>query len=129
MNPTVIFCFIGIVAGLTSGFFGIGGGIIIIPALVYFAGFTQSTAIGTSLAILLPPVGLMAAIEYYRHGHVNIKAALIIAACLFVTAWLSSIFANKLPQNTIKFMFGIFVTVIGVYMTVTSGFSVLKPFH
>lgn len=126
MNPTIVFCLIGIAAGLMSGFFGIGGGIIIIPALVYFAGFSQGTAIGTSLAILLPPVGLMAAIEYYKHGHVNIKAALIIAACLFVTAWISSIFANKLPQNTIKFMFGIFVTIIGVYMTATSGMFVIK---
>lgn len=126
MNPTIIFCFIGIVAGLTSGFFGIGGGIIIIPALVYCAGFSQMTAIGTSLAILLPPVGLMAAIEYYKHGHVDIRAALIIAACLFVTAWISSIFANKLPQNTVKFMFGVFVTGIGVYMAVTSGMFVFK---
>ena len=126
MNPTVVLCLIGIAAGLTSGFFGIGGGIIIIPALVYFAGFSQVSAIGTSLAILLPPVGLMAAIEYYRHGHVNIKAALIIAACLFITAWISSIFANKLPQNTIKFMFGIFVTSIGFYITFTSGLLVFK---
>ena len=126
MNATVVFCLIGIAAGLTSGFFGIGGGIIIIPALVYFAGFSQVSAIGTSLAILLPPVGLMAAIEYYRHGHVNIKAALIIAACLFITAWISSIFANKLPQNTIKFMFGIFVTSIGFYITFTSGLLVFK---
>jgi len=121
MNTTIIFCLIGIAAGLASGFFGIGGGIIIIPALVYFAGFSQLSAIGTSLAILLPPVGLMAAIEYYRHGHVNIRAALIIAACIFVTAWISSIFANKLPQNMIKFMFGVFVTGVGIYMTITSG--------
>jgi uncharacterized protein len=126
MNQTIVLCCIGVVAGLTSGFFGLGGGLIIIPALVYFAGFSQMTAIGTSLAILLPPVGLMATIEYYRHGHVNFKAALIIAACLFVTAWISSIFANRLPQNTIKFMFGIFVTVIGVYITATSGLFVFK---
>lgn len=126
MNPTIVFCLIGVAAGLMAGFFGIGGSIIIIPALVYFAGFSQGTAIGTSLAILLPPVGLMAAIEYYKHGHVNIRAALIIAACLFVTAWISSIFANKLPQNTIKFMFGIFVTGIGIYMTFTSGLISFK---
>ena len=64
MNQTIVLCCIGVVAGLTSGFFGLGGGLIIIPALVYFAGFSQMTAIGTSLAILLPPVGLMATIEY-----------------------------------------------------------------
>jgi hypothetical protein len=100
--------------------------LIIIPALVYFAGFSQLTAIGTSLAILLPPVGLMAAIEYYRRGHVDIKAALIIAVCLFITAWISSIFANKLPQNTIKFMFGIFIISIGVFMTISSGRLMFK---
>lgn len=126
MNTTIVLCLIGIAAGLTAGLFGIGGGLIIIPALVYFAGFSQLTATGTSLAILLPPVGLMAAIEYYRKGHVDIKAALIIAVCLFLSAWLSSIFANKLPQNTVKFMFGIFVTAIGVYMTVTAGAHLFK---
>ncbi|MDD5672846.1 MAG: sulfite exporter TauE/SafE family protein [Chitinivibrionales bacterium] len=126
MNATAVLCLIGITAGLTSGFFGIGGGIIIIPALVYFAGYSQTGAIGTSLAILLPPVGLMATIEYYRHGQVNLRAALIIAACLFVTAWISSIFAVKLPQTTLKFMFGVFITVIGVYITVTSGIVLFK---
>lgn len=124
--PVIVLCLIGAAAGLCAGFFGIGGGLIIIPALVYFAGFSQLTAIGTSLAILLPPVGLMAAIEYYRRGHVDIKAALIIAACLFITAWISSIFANKLPQNTIKFMFGIFIISIGVFMTISSGRLMFK---
>lgn len=126
MNTTIVLCLIGIAAGLTAGLFGIGGGLIIIPALVYFAGFSQLTATGTSLAILLPPVGLMAAIEYYRKGHVDIKAALIIAVCLFLSAWLSSIFANKLPQNTIKFMFGIFVTCIGIYITISTGGHLFK---
>ena len=126
MNGTIVFCLIGIAAGLMAGFFGVGGGILIIPALVYFAGFSQETATGTSLAILLPPVGLMATIEYYRHGHVNIKAALIIAACIFVTAWIGSVFGNKLPQNTIKFMFGIFVSGIGLYITITSGLTLFR---
>ena len=121
MNTTVVFCLIGIIAGIAAGQFGIGGGIIIIPALVYFAGFSQLTATGTSLAILLPPVGLMATLEYYRKGHVDLKAAIIIAVCLFLSAWLSSIFANKLPENTARFMFGIFVTCVGVYITVSAG--------
>lgn len=126
MNVTVVFCCIGVAAGLCSGIFGIGGGIVIIPALVYFAGFSPLTATGTSLAILLPPVGLMATIEYYRHGHVDIKAALIMAACLFVSAWVSSMFANKLPQNMIKFMFGIFITCIGVYISISTGWTLFK---
>jgi uncharacterized membrane protein YfcA len=126
MNPTILFCLIGIAAGLASGFFGIGGGIIIVPALVYFAGFSQVTAVGTSLAILLPPVGLLAVIEYYRRGHVDIKAALIIAAFIFVTAWVSSFFVNKLSQNTLKFMFGIFLSGMGIYIAVSTGRVLFK---
>jgi hypothetical protein len=70
-----------------SGLFGIGGGVIIVPALIYLAGFDQHLATGTSLAVLLPPVGFGAAIEYYRQGHVDLKAAIVIAVALFVCAW------------------------------------------
>src|SRR6185295_5410711 len=62
---------IGLVSGLASGVFGIGGGVLIVPGLIYLAGFTQHRATGTSLAVLLPPVGLAATIEYYRHGNVD----------------------------------------------------------
>src|SRR5207237_9073586 len=65
---------IGISAGFLSGLFGIGGGVIVVPALIYAAGFTQHKATGTSLAILLPPVGLAATLEYYRNGNVGIRA-------------------------------------------------------
>ena len=71
---------IGLVSGTASGLFGIGGGVLIVPALLYWAGFSKHAAIGTSLAILLPPVGLAAVIEYYRHGNVDLKAAFIVAA-------------------------------------------------
>ena len=67
---------IGLSAGLLSGLFGIGGGVLIVPALMYGLGFSQKMATGTSLAILLPPVGIAAVLEYYRHGAVDIKAAL-----------------------------------------------------
>src|SRR5262249_3498656 len=87
MGSSLLFVVIGLAAGLLSGVFGIGGGVVIVPALIYLAGFTQHSATGTSLAVLLPPIGLAAMWEYYRHGDVNVRAAMIIAAAVFVGGW------------------------------------------
>ena len=84
MSHWLILIAIGLLGGLAAGSFGIGGGILLVPALAYLAGFTQHKATGTSLAVLLPPVGLAAAWEYYRHGNVDVSAAIVLAACLFV---------------------------------------------
>ena len=84
MPSSVLFLVIGLVGGIASGLFGVGGGIVIVPALIYWAGFTQHMATGTSLAVLLPPIGLAATIEYYRHDNVDFGAALIIAGSMFV---------------------------------------------
>ena len=111
---------IGAVAGLLSGLFGIGGGVVIMPALIYLAGFDQHRATGTSLAILLPPIGLGAAIEYYRHDAVDVRAAAIVAVAVFLTAWLSSLVANRIPSTYLRFAFGIFVIVIGLSLVADS---------
>jgi uncharacterized membrane protein YfcA len=111
---------IGTAAGLIAGFFGVGGGLIIVPALVYFAGFSQHLATGTSLAILLPPVGLGAVLEYYRNGRVDVRAAVVIALCMFAAAWFSARLANRINPLHLKLAFGIFVILAGVYMTATS---------
>ena len=122
MNPTLIIqlLVIGLVSGVASGLFGIGGGVLIVPALVYLAGFSQHAAIGTSLAILLPPVGLAAVIEYYRHGNVDIKAALIVAAALFLGGWIGAATANHVPEIQLRLVFGIFVVILGIYLVTTS---------
>ncbi|HET6463337.1 MAG TPA: sulfite exporter TauE/SafE family protein, partial [Candidatus Krumholzibacteria bacterium] len=73
MPEWMIFLLIGLGAGVISGMFGVGGGLVIVPALIYWAGFTQHKATGTSLAVLLPPIGLMATVEYYRHGNVSFR--------------------------------------------------------
>lgn len=86
---------IGLSAGLLSGLFGIDGGILIVPALVYILGFSQKLATGTSLAILLPPVGIAAVWEYYRHGNVDLRAALIIAMMVLVGSWLGARVASQ----------------------------------
>jgi uncharacterized membrane protein YfcA len=107
------FAGIGLAAGLSSGFFGIGGGVIIVPALVYLAGFTQHKATGTSLAILLPPVGLAAVMEYHRHGNVDLRIALLVAVGLFVGAWLGALVANRMSGPSLRLVFGIFIVLMG----------------
>lgn len=96
MQPWYVFVIIGILSGISAGFFGIGGGIVIVPALIYWAGFSQHMATGTSLAVLLPPIGLAAAFEYYRHGNVDVRAALILAATMFIGTWVGAYFANHI---------------------------------
>ena len=77
---------IGLAAGVLAGMFGIGGGLVIVPALLFLIKMSELDAIGTSLAALIPPVGLLGAFEYYRNGHIHIKSALLIALGLFVGA-------------------------------------------
>jgi len=118
MNSPSIFILlaIGLVSGVASGFFGIGGGILIIPALIYLVGFSQHTATGTSLAIMLPPVGIAAVIEYYRHGNVDFKTALFIAAGLVVGGWVGAFIANKIEGPYLRLAFSIFVIFMGFYL-------------
>ena len=113
-SSLLLFVVIGAMAGALSGLFGIGGGVIIVPALIYLAGFDQHLATGTSLAVLLPPVGVGAAIEYYRQGHVDLKAAIVIAVALLVCAWVSAAIANRLGGPYLRVLFGVFVTVLGL---------------
>jgi uncharacterized membrane protein YfcA len=104
---------IGVVAGLLSGLFGIGGGIVIVPALIYLAGFDQHLATGTSLAILLPPVGIGAVVEYSRRGAVDFRAAIIVAIALLLAGWAGSIVANKMSAQHLRLAFGLFVIALG----------------
>lgn len=110
----------GLMAGIAAGFFGIGGGLIIVPALVYMLGFSQHKATGTSLAILLPPLGIGAVYEYHKKGNVDIRAALIIGVLLALGAWLGGKYANQLKGPTLQLAFGVFAMVMGAYTIVTA---------
>ena len=113
-SSAVLLLGIGLAAGVLSGVFGIGGGVVIVPALIYLAGFTQHRATGTSLAVLLPPIGFAAMWEYYRHDNVNVRAAMIIAAAVFVGGWLGALVANRVSGPYLRLAFGVFVVVLGV---------------
>lgn len=116
MPEWLLFVLIGLVAGVVSGMFGVGGGLIIVPALVLLAGFTQHRATGTSLMVLLPPVGIAAVLEYYRHDNVSLRAGIIIALALVAGAWAGAFFANKISGDHLKLSFGAFMCVMGAYL-------------
>jgi uncharacterized membrane protein YfcA len=107
---------IGLVAGILGGLLGIGGGIIMIPAMVFLLGFSQHQAIGTSLAVMLPPIGMFAAYNYYQAGHVNIKYALIIAAAFMAGSLLSSKFALTVSEGILRKIFSVLLLIIAIKM-------------
>jgi len=109
MNQTIILLFIGLAAGMMSGLLGIGGGIIIIPALVTFLGFSQKEAQGTSLGLLLPPIGILAVMNYYKAGNLDLKAAGIMIITFIIGSYITSKFVVSIPENMIKKIFAIFL--------------------
>jgi uncharacterized protein len=100
---------IGLIAGIIGGTMGVGGGVVIIPALVMIFGFTQQLAQGTSLLVLLFPGTLFAVINYYKNGYVNVKYALIITAALVVGSLFGSLIAVRLPVSVLKKVFGVYL--------------------
>jgi uncharacterized protein len=116
MTTTILFILIGIVAGILSGMFGIGGGVIIVPALMYLCGFSQLKAQGTSLAVLLPPVGIFAFIEYYKKGQVNLQAGILIVIFLVIGSVFGSKLAQNLPLEVLKKSFGVLMILISLKM-------------
>lgn len=106
MADEVFYVVLGIGAGLLSGLIGLGGGSIIVPVLVMLLGFSQREAQGTTLALLLPPIGLPAAWAYYRHGDVNAEAAMLIAAGFVLGGFIGAKFAVGAPTVLLERMFG-----------------------
>lgn len=107
---------VGVIAGAISGILGIGGGIIMVPAMVYLLGFTQQQSVATSLAIMLPPVSIFAVINYYKAGFVDVKAALIIMCAFMVGSYISSKVAIGLPEHIVKKCFAVLLFVVGIKM-------------
>jgi uncharacterized membrane protein YfcA len=106
---------IGLLVGIYSGIMGLGGGTIMIPIMILLWGFTQKEALGTSLAVMLPPVTLPAVLEYYRNGNVNLRVAVWMAVGMIVGTFAGAYIANKLPQDLLKLIFGFVLIYIGAY--------------
>jgi uncharacterized protein len=103
----IILLIIGLCAGMLSGLIGVGGGIIVVPALVYFLHFSQHEAQGTSLGLLTLPVVFLAAFNYYKEGHIDIKVVLIMSAAFLIGGWLGSKLSLSIPEATVKKIFGV----------------------
>jgi len=107
---------IGLTAGILSGLVGVGGGIIIVPALVFFLGFTQQQAQGTSLGLLLLPVGILAVLNYYNKGQIDIRVVGIMAITFVIGGWFGSKWALTLPEKTVKRIFAVILFYSAVKM-------------
>jgi uncharacterized membrane protein YfcA len=118
MNITeiIILLIIGLSAGMIAGALGVGGAIVIVPALVFFFQMSQHTAQGTSLAVLLFPVGILAFINYYRHGYVNFRVALIVMIAFVIGGYFGSLLSVNLPEKPLKIFFGALLLITGLRM-------------
>ncbi len=109
---------IGLAAGILSGIAGVGGGVIVIPALVFAMGMSQFEAQGTSLAMMIPPIGIMAAYNYYQDGYINWKYALVLAIFFVIGGYIGSKFILNIPQNLVRKGFAIFIIMVGIKMLI-----------
>jgi uncharacterized membrane protein YfcA len=107
---------LGLAAGSLSGFLGIGGAVVIIPALVFIFGFSQMTAQGTTLMLMIPPIGLLAALQYWKAGHVDLVAGVIIAVFFFFGGLIGGRFADQVDPVILRKVFAVFLAVIAVKM-------------
>lgn len=114
----IILILIGLFAGVFGGFVGLGGGVIMIPALVYILGMSQHAAQGTSLAVMLPPIGILAAYNYWKAGELNMNYAMIIAASFIIGGYFGSKFALQMPVAMMKKIFAFALIIMAVNMLI-----------
>jgi len=114
----ISYILVGLLAGCLSGFLGIGGGIIIVPALIFLFGLTQHQAQGTSLAMMIPPIGLLAVIKYYTAGNVKLDIALFMCLGFVLGGYAGALGAQYIPENVLRKVFGLFMLLISIKMIV-----------
>ncbi|MBE7172138.1 MAG: sulfite exporter TauE/SafE family protein [Williamsia sp.] len=112
----ILLLIIGLAAGMLSGLVGVGGGIIIVPALMYFLKFDQHQAQGTSLGLLLMPVGILAVMNYYKKGYLDIKVVAIMCIAFVIGAFLGSKVSLSISQEKLKKVFGILLLFVAIKM-------------
>lgn len=116
MEAIFILLILGLISGILSGMVGIGGGIVIVPALVYFLGYTQHQAQGTVLFMFLLPIGILGVFNYYNAGHIEFKTAFIIASTFIVGSYFGSKISIAVDQATLKKVFGIILFLVSLKM-------------
>ena len=116
MTTLIILLCLGLIAGILSGMVGIGGGIIIVPALVYFLGYSQHTAQGTVLFMFLLPIGILGVFNYYQAGYIEWKTACIMASTFLIGSYLGSKFSIAIDQTTLKKVFGVIIFLLSLKM-------------
>ncbi len=116
MTDIILFLVLGITAGILSGLIGIGGGVIIVPALIFLFGFSQHQAQGTTLALMVPPIGILAAWTYYRQGQVDFHAALLICVGFVAGSFLGAKVATFVSNAVLEKIFGIALLLISLKM-------------
>lgn len=116
IETIILIIFVGLAAGILGGMVGVGGGIIIVPALVYFLAFSQHQAQGTSLALMLFPVGILGVINYYKKGYVDFRYAGLLAIGFVLGSYLGSKFSLSLPQLTVKKIFAVIMLLVSLKM-------------
>lgn len=119
MVKLVLYLILGLVTGVFSGIVGLGGGVIILPALVFLFGLSVHQAQGTTLAMMIPPIGLLAALTYYKQGYVDLKIAALIGIGFFFGGFLGAKLAVGLPNAVLEKVFGVALLVIALKMLIT----------
>jgi uncharacterized membrane protein YfcA len=114
----ILFVLLGLAAGVLAGLFGIGGGILVVPALVLVGGMSIQTATGTSLGALLLPVGLLGAIVYYREGHLDVRAALLVALGMFAGSYVGATLSQALRPAVLSRLFAVFLVIVAIRLWV-----------
>jgi uncharacterized protein len=116
LTTLVILVLIGLLTGFASGTLGIGGGIVMVPAMVFIMGLTQHQAQGTSLAVISLPVALLGAYNYYKTGNVNLKFVIILALAFVVGGYLGSLMSVNIPEKMLKKIFGVVILLLSLKM-------------
>ena len=119
MKVLIVGLLTGIGAGILAGMVGVGGGLVVVPALVFFFGMDQHTAQGTSLAVLLPPTGLFAFLRYYLSGHVDMKIAVVIVIGVLIGGWFGGGWAQQVSGPALRKGFAVFMMLAGLKMFFT----------
>lgn len=115
----ILLIIIGLLSGMLAGIFGVGGAILVIPALVFMMGLSQHQAQGTSLAFMIPPIGILAAWNYWKEGYVNWKFALVLSLTFVVGAYLGSIFSLNISDRMLRRIFGVLLLFVAAKMIIS----------